>query len=205
MDFKISSQDSRFFWHQELPFKIQGPLKTFCRLITCIIGSRANDIVRRTRTTCQELQKAAAPERRKTTAREEEDGLSLTSDSFEDQDDKVRRNNDIRAKNNDLERRNKRPNDKVRRNDETELQIAAPIEETAEEVKKRLRRTDESIASATELREKGSFLFNKKGGHLERRQGLLSKRGSFCGPSGEGEDTDPNEFLFRRTRTPTGL
>jgi len=102
------------------------------------------------------------------TACEEEDSLLLTSDSFEDQDDKVQRNNDIRAKNDDLEQRNERPNNKVQRNDETELQIEAPIKEMAEEDKKWLKKTDESIVSAIGLRKRGHFIFIKKDRQLER-------------------------------------
>jgi len=89
------------------------------------------------------------------------------SDSFEDQDDKVRRNNDIRAKNNDLERRNEQPNDKVQRNNEMELQIEAPIKETAKEDRKWLKKTDESIVSAIGLRKRGLFIFIKKDQWLE--------------------------------------
>jgi len=199
---------SRFkvpLWHQELSFKIQGPLKTFCKLITCIIGSRANDIVWRTKTTCQELQKADAPEQRKTTACKEEDGLLLTSDSFEDQDDREQRNYNYRAKNDNLEQRNKQPNNKVQRNDKTELQIEAPIKEMAIEEEKQLRKTDKSIVSAIGLRKRGLFLFIKKDWQLEWQQGLLLKSRSICDPSQERDNKDPNEFLFGQMRTLTSF
>jgi len=98
--------------------------------------------MQRTRKTGQELQKAATPDQRKMTACKEEEGLLLMSNSFEDQDDREQRNYDYRAKNNNLEQRNKWPNNKVQRNDETELQIEAPIKEMAVEEGEQHKKTD---------------------------------------------------------------
>jgi len=70
------------------------------------------------------------------------------------QDNRVQRNIDIRAKKDNLGWRNKWPNDKVQRKDETELQIAALIKGMATEDERWLKKTDELIISAISLRKK---------------------------------------------------
>jgi len=120
----------------------------------------------------------------------------LTGNSFEDQDNREQRNYDYRAKNNDLGQRNKRPNDKVQRNNEMELQIEAPIKEMAVEEEEQCEKTDELIVSAFGFRERDLFLFIKKDQRLEQQQGILSRSRSICDLNKEGNVKGPNKFIF---------
>jgi len=118
---------------QELPVKTRGTRQDIqdCRLIICTLGSRADNIEQRTRTTCQELQQADASEQRMMRKSKEGDGLLPMGNSIREPRQHRAKIYDYRAKTNDLKAKNKQPNNDVQRKYKMVLQKGAAVEETS--------------------------------------------------------------------------